>query len=189
MDCSPPGSSVHGISQGRITEWVFISFSGGGGGGSSWPSDLTLVSCIGRWILYHWSPGKTPQLGLHNHYSTSSILQFYSERRKRSPQGELDCPRGCCVQTLLPGHLLSFFGALMDIPHHHTSIIITVVWRLSLISIIFITRAPLVKIILERTPTFISSFRWTITTSVFWKMEQKYKFEHTSVAYSPCTMS
>ena len=27
MDCSPPGSSVHGISQTRILEWVVISFS------------------------------------------------------------------------------------------------------------------------------------------------------------------
>ena len=28
MDCSPPGSSVHGISQERILKWVAISFSG-----------------------------------------------------------------------------------------------------------------------------------------------------------------
>ena len=28
MDCSPPGSSVHGISQARILKWVSISFSG-----------------------------------------------------------------------------------------------------------------------------------------------------------------
>ena len=27
MDCSPPGSSVHGIHQARILEWVAISFS------------------------------------------------------------------------------------------------------------------------------------------------------------------
>ena len=35
MDCSPPGSSVHGISQARIQEWVAISFSRG----SSQPKD------------------------------------------------------------------------------------------------------------------------------------------------------
>ena len=29
MDCSPPGSSVHGILQARILEWVVISFSRG----------------------------------------------------------------------------------------------------------------------------------------------------------------
>ena len=27
MDCSPPGSSVHGISQARVLEWVAIDFS------------------------------------------------------------------------------------------------------------------------------------------------------------------
>ena len=29
MDCSPPGSAVHGISQARTLEWVTISFSRG----------------------------------------------------------------------------------------------------------------------------------------------------------------
>ena len=29
MDCSPPGCSVHGISQARILKWVAISFSRG----------------------------------------------------------------------------------------------------------------------------------------------------------------
>ena len=28
MDCSPPGSSVHGIFQARVLEWVAIAFSG-----------------------------------------------------------------------------------------------------------------------------------------------------------------
>ena len=49
MDCSPPGSSVHGIFQARILEWVAISFSRG----SSWPRDWNHISCIGRRILYH----------------------------------------------------------------------------------------------------------------------------------------
>ena len=42
MDCSPPGSSVHGILQARILEWVAISFSRG----LSQPRDWTWVSCI-----------------------------------------------------------------------------------------------------------------------------------------------
>ena len=42
MDCSPPGSSVHGILQARILEWVTTSFSRG----SSWPRDQTCVSCV-----------------------------------------------------------------------------------------------------------------------------------------------
>ena len=48
MDCSLPGSSIHGIFQARTMEWVAISFSRG----SSQPRDQTWVSCIGRWILY-----------------------------------------------------------------------------------------------------------------------------------------
>ena len=41
MDCSPPRSSVHGILQARILEWVAISFSRG----SSQPRNWTWVSC------------------------------------------------------------------------------------------------------------------------------------------------
>ena len=48
MDCSPPGSSVHGISQARILEWVAVPFSRG----SSQPRDRTHVSCIGTWFFY-----------------------------------------------------------------------------------------------------------------------------------------
>ena len=42
MDCSLPGSSVHGIFQARVLEWVAISFSRE----SSWPRDWTQVSHI-----------------------------------------------------------------------------------------------------------------------------------------------
>ena len=52
VDCSSPGSSVHGILQARILEWVAISYSRG----SYQARDQThtsCVSCIGRWILYH----------------------------------------------------------------------------------------------------------------------------------------
>ena len=51
MDCSLPGSFVHGISQARILEWVAISFSRG----SSRPRDRTYVSCVaGRLRLSHF---------------------------------------------------------------------------------------------------------------------------------------
>ena len=49
--CSPPGSSVHGISQTRIFEWVAISFSRW----SSRPRDQTLVSCLlNCWQILYW---------------------------------------------------------------------------------------------------------------------------------------
>ena len=47
-DCSPPGSSVHGILQARILEWVAISSSRG----SSQGSNPRLTSaCTGRWFF------------------------------------------------------------------------------------------------------------------------------------------
>ena len=52
MDCSPPDSSVHGILQARILEWVAIPFSRR----SSQPRDQTnisVVSCVCRQVLYH----------------------------------------------------------------------------------------------------------------------------------------
>ena len=52
MDGSLPDSSVHGILEARILEWVAMPFSRG----SSPPRDQThisYVSCIGRWVLYH----------------------------------------------------------------------------------------------------------------------------------------
>ena len=51
MDCSPPGSSVHGIFQARTLEWVAISSSRGFPEPEMEPASPE--SCIGRWILYH----------------------------------------------------------------------------------------------------------------------------------------
>ena len=42
MDCSLPSSSVHGIFQAIVLEWIVISFSRG----SSWPRDQTWVSSV-----------------------------------------------------------------------------------------------------------------------------------------------
>ena len=58
MDCSPPGSSVHGILQARILEWVAISFSRG----SSQPRDWTQVSriasrCFNLWAKFFFLQG------------------------------------------------------------------------------------------------------------------------------------
>ena len=71
MDCSPPGSSVHGISQARILEWAAISFSRG----SSRPreSNPGLLHC--RWILYHLSHQGSP-VPLKAALCLSSLLGF-----------------------------------------------------------------------------------------------------------------
>ena len=51
MDCSLPASSVHGILQVRILEWVAISFSRR----SSWPRDWIQVSWIAGRVLTNWA--------------------------------------------------------------------------------------------------------------------------------------
>ena len=71
MDCSPPGSSVHGILQARKLEWVAVPSSQG----SSWPSDQTqvaYVSCIGRHVLNQ----------LSNLESTLNALHSFNHNRK-----------------------------------------------------------------------------------------------------------
>ena len=50
-DCSLPGSSVHGILQARILEWVAISFSRG----SSRPRNRTRVTCIAGGFFADWA--------------------------------------------------------------------------------------------------------------------------------------
>ena len=49
LDCSLPGSSVHGVFHARILEWVAISCSRG----SSWPRDRTCIESSGLSLL-HW---------------------------------------------------------------------------------------------------------------------------------------
>ena len=77
-DCSPPGSSVHGISQVRILEWVAIPLSRG----SSQPRDRTWVSwisCLGRWVLYHGTIWKalTPAISTaFSHHPDASVVSL-----------------------------------------------------------------------------------------------------------------
>ena len=56
MDCSLPGSSIHGILQARILDWVAIPFSRG----SSWFRDWTQVSCITGRFFTIWASREAP---------------------------------------------------------------------------------------------------------------------------------
>ena len=58
MDCSPPGLTVHGISQARTLEWVAISSSRG----TSWLWSRTWVSCLAGGVPYHWPIWEAPDL-------------------------------------------------------------------------------------------------------------------------------
>ena len=70
MDCSPPDSSVHGIFQARIQEWIAISFSRG----SSWPRDPP-------WVF--GSPALAGRL-----FTTSDSLVFLISHPSNSGLGE-----------------------------------------------------------------------------------------------------
>ena len=88
IDCSPPGSSVHGIVQAKILEWSAISFSKG----SSPPRDYThisCISCIGRGFFTTAPPGKQSvhTLLLVHAYNTLQVL--------------------CCIADLNTFHFLS----------------------------------------------------------------------------------
>ena len=61
---APPDSSVHGILQAIILEWVVISSSRG----SSQTRDRTCISCIGRRILYHWATWKALAICIKRYY-------------------------------------------------------------------------------------------------------------------------
>ena len=73
MDRGPPGSSVHGISQARILQWVAISFSGG----SSQPRGQTHVSCTAGRSFTSELPGM-PMSGLFTFWKKKSLCSCYS---------------------------------------------------------------------------------------------------------------
>ena len=115
MDCSLPASSVHGISQARIPEWVGISFPRG----SSQTRNQTQAFCIGRQILYHWEffpgspflttepPGNSPISSPYLYWvgqniCSSFLLSWLSFTSLLVAQS---CPTLCdpCMDCNLPG--------------------------------------------------------------------------------------
>ena len=93
VDCSPPGSSVHGISQARMLEWITVSFSKG----SSRARDQTHVFCLAGGF-FTTEPPEKPTLALQRIYFIrilTTVMLSYAEL--------------CCIVVL---HLMSVFPAL-----------------------------------------------------------------------------
>ena len=88
MDCSPPGSSVRGISQPKILEWVAISFSRG----SSWLRDRTHISCLADRFFTTETPGKP--------YKCMCIVAAAQRRSGKWPRGDTPRPRSGVVIAL-----------------------------------------------------------------------------------------
>ena len=80
MDCSLPGSSVHGIFQVRMLEWVVISSSRG----YSWLRNQTCVSwvsCIVVWFFTAEPPGEALKRDLDKHKDVQAGFRKGRETR------------------------------------------------------------------------------------------------------------
>ena len=74
MECSLPGSSVHGISQARLLEWVAISSSNG----SSRPRDQICISCdscIAGGFFIPWAIKEAPRW----HFSHQNSISCFKK--------------------------------------------------------------------------------------------------------------
>ena len=102
MDCSLPGSSLHGILQARVLEWVAIPFSRG----SSWPRDRTRVSLIAGRCFNLWATREA--LLIHLPFlSYVKFLDIYASASKVSIQPH------CCSWLFLHQHfLLPYHGSM-----------------------------------------------------------------------------
>ena len=124
MDCSTPGTSVHGISQARIPEWVAISSSRG----SSPLRDWTSVSWIGRWILYQRATWEAPSSLI-----TNGKL-FYIVIYKVASLPGVDEISGC-PQYHLALSISSTSAILVSLEWYHTVVFIFIPWWLKGLSI------------------------------------------------------
>ena len=74
MDCSLPGSSVHGVLQARILAWVATSFFRV----SSWPRDWTWVSLITGRFFTIWATREAPKCQVWSFFITAIDQQDFS---------------------------------------------------------------------------------------------------------------
>ena len=72
VNCSLPGSSVHGVVQARILEWVTIAFSRG----SAQPRDRTQVSCIAGRFFIVWAANYISFIGMADAAGHLSVSIF-----------------------------------------------------------------------------------------------------------------
>ena len=78
MDCSPPGSSIHGIFRARALEWGAISFSRG----SSQPRGQT---CMHPLCLLHWQVDSLPLSYLGGPILGDTVTKSFAAAEQESP--------------------------------------------------------------------------------------------------------
>ena len=80
VDCSPPSSSVHGILQARVLEWVAISFSRG----SSRPRDRTQVSRIAGRCFNLWATREGCLIPVHAKTGNARFIHTFNKYPMRT---------------------------------------------------------------------------------------------------------
>ena len=115
MDCSLPRSSVHGIFQARVLEWVAISFSRG----SSQPRDWTWVSCTAGRRFTTWATMEAPKKAEHwridafELWCWRRLLRVPWTARRSSKSILKEISPGCSLEELMLKLKLQYFGHLM----------------------------------------------------------------------------
>ena len=105
MNCSLPGSSVHGILQAGILKWVAISFSRR----SSWPSDRTYLFCIaGRFLTIWATDHKKEKFSI---FAWIFIMAYYSDIKRLFQNWSLTASNQTSFWTLFLHQ--NFFSTLL----------------------------------------------------------------------------
>ena len=126
IDYSPPDSSVHGISQTRILEWVAISFSRR----SSRPRDRTCISCLAGGPFPTEPPRKPPMLLVQFSSVTQSCPTLCDPTNRSMPGLPVHHQLPEFTQThvhrvsdaIQPSHPLSSPSPLAPNPSQHQSL-------------------------------------------------------------------
>ena len=105
MDCSPSGSSVHGILPTRILEWVAISFPRG----SSRPKDRDQVSCIANRFFINGATREAP-------FYTHIVPQNSTPSQLKYPACGLLCKVLCPHQSDFISHSSNSSGLVSPVP-------------------------------------------------------------------------
>ena len=110
MNCSPSGSSVHGILQARILEWVAILFPRG----SSQPRDWTWVSHIVGRCFTVWATREVKLRSLINSHWDSLVPPISGNFFN----GGMDVLSGLAQAKCSPHKVLALFPPLKKFPDH-----------------------------------------------------------------------
>ena len=98
VDYCPPGSSVHGIFQARVLEWVAISFTRG----SSPPRDWTWVSCMAGRFFTNWATRKAQKIEYN--------YTFKKKKKKEYPRTKWSLFQESQTCSILKSHSRDFLG-------------------------------------------------------------------------------